>query len=84
MTWKIYEEAIDVMQHRWRYFPAAFRWRGRRHQIEAVERSWLVPATGWRRQDRRFFRVRCADGVFELYQDLRAGTWHLRRAAVGR
>jgi hypothetical protein len=27
-----------------------------------------------------FFRARCSEGVFELYQDLEAGTWHLRRA----
>ncbi|MCL7453638.1 MAG: hypothetical protein M8467_11395, partial [Anaerolineae bacterium] len=31
---------------------------------------------------RHFFRVRCADGIFELYRDLEAGTWHLGRAHV--
>lgn len=81
MAWKSYDEAIDVMQHRWRYFPAVFRWRGRRYQVDTMERSWLVPAQGWRRRhDRRFFQARCAEGIFELYQDLKTGTWHLRRA----
>ena len=84
MAWKIYDQPVDVMEHRWRYFPAAFGWRGRRHQVEAVESSWLVPAHGWlRSRDRRFFRVRCAEGLFDLYQDLGAGTWHLRRADMG-
>ena len=83
MGWKFYDEAIDVMQYRWRYFPAVFRWRGRRYQVDAVERSWLVPAQGWRRrQDWRFFQARCGEGIFELYQDLEAGTWHLRRARL--
>jgi hypothetical protein len=83
MGWKFYDEAIDVMQYRWRYFPAIFRWRGRRYQVDAVERSWLVPAQGWRRRhDRRFFQARCGEGIFELYQDLEAGTWHLRRARL--
>jgi len=83
MGWKFYDEAIDVMEHRWRYFPAVFRWRGRRHHVDTVERSWLVPAQGWRRRhDRRFFQARCAEGIFELYQDLQTGTWHLRRARM--
>lgn len=83
MAWKIYDEAIDVMEYRWRYFPAVFRWRGRRYQVDAVERSWVVPAHGWRRRnDRRFFQARCGDGLFELYQDLAASTWHLRRARL--
>ena len=83
MAWKYYDEAIDVMQHRWRYSPAVFRWRGRRYHVDAVERSWLVPSQGWRRRhDRRFFQARCGEGIFELYQDLEAGTWHLRRACM--
>lgn len=83
MAWKYYDEAIDVVQHRCRYFPAVFRWRGRGYQVDAVERSWVVPAQGWRRRhDRRFFRARCGEGTFELYQDLQIGTWHLRRACL--
>ena len=83
MSWKFYEEAIDVMQVRWRYLPAVFRWRGRRYQVDAVDRSWVVPAVGWRRRhDRRFFQARCGEGLYEIYQDLQAGTWHLRRARL--
>jgi hypothetical protein len=84
MGWKYYDEAIDVMQHRGRYFPAVFRWRGRCYQVDAIERSWVVPALRWwRRHDRRFFHARCGEGSFDLYQDLQAGTWHLRRARLG-
>jgi hypothetical protein len=79
MAWKIYEEAIDMVQRRHRYFPYAFCWRGRHYQVDTVERSWL----GKRRHpDRRFFQVRCGEGLFEIYQDLAAGTWHLRRARL--
>jgi hypothetical protein len=31
---------------------------------------------------RRYFHVRCGSTVFELYQDLGVGTWHVRRAAL--
>ena len=31
-----------------------------------------------RRTPRLYFRVRCRDGIFDLYQDLHADTWHLR------
>ena len=83
MRWKIYDEAVEMAQRRYRYFPRIFYWRGHRHEVEAVEGSWTVARAGWRgRVERHFFRVRCAQGDFELYQDLRAGTWHLRRARL--
>lgn len=78
MAWKIYDEAVDMVQQRWQYFPSIFGWRGRRHEIESIECSWLARG----QPARRFFRVRCAEGVFELYQNLGAGTWHLRRARL--
>ncbi len=81
MNWKIYDEAIELLERRFQYFPRLFRWRGRRYQVEAVERCWTVSRRRWgRRVERRFFLVQCADGTFELFQDLRANTWHLRRA----
>jgi hypothetical protein len=83
MSWKIYDEAVDMVQQRFRYLPHAFCWRGRRYTVEAVEKIWTVSRRGRRRGvDRRFFQVRCSAGSFELYQDLRAGTWHLRRAKL--
>lgn len=47
-----------------------------------MERSWVVTARVLRRHDRRYFQARCPEGVFEIYQDLKAGTWHLRRARI--
>jgi len=83
MHWKIYDEAVEMVQRRFCYFPRVFYWRGHRHEVEAVEGSWTVVRPGWRRRvERHFFRVRCVQGDFELYQEIRAGTWHLRRARL--
>lgn len=83
MRWNRYDEPVDMEQRRFCYFPHVFRWRGRRIEIDAVERSWLAPRSLWRRTpDRRFFRVYGRDGRFEIYHDLVAGTWHLHRAQV--
>jgi hypothetical protein len=81
MGWKIYDEAIEMVHRRFGYLPRAFCWRGRRYEVEAVERCWLSWGTILRRRPvRRFFRVRTGEGVFEIYRNLEAGTWHLRRA----
>jgi hypothetical protein len=77
MAWRIYDEAIDMLERRFHYFPRVFYWRGRRYDVEAVEQCWTVAR---RQVERHFFRVRCAEGTFEVYQDVRANTWHLRRA----
>jgi hypothetical protein len=84
MGWKIYDEAVEMVEQRHRYFPHTFRWRGRLFEVDTVERCWTVVRSGWRRRaERQFFRLRCGDGSFELFQDLRDGTWHLRRAKFG-
>jgi hypothetical protein len=81
MRWKRYDEAIELLERRFQYFPQTFRWRGRRYEVDAVNRCWTTARSGWRRRvERRLFLVECAEGTFELYQDLRANTWHLRRA----
>lgn len=83
MKWKIYDEAVDVVGRRFQYFPRVFRWRGRRYEVEAMKRSWIVSRPGWRgRVQRRYFEAHCAQGAFELYQDLTAGGWYLRRAKL--
>jgi hypothetical protein len=83
MGWKIFDEPVQLVSLRFRYLPRAFVWRGQRHEVESVEQCWTVSRVGWsRRVQRRFFRVRCSAGRFELYQDLRVGTWHLRRARL--
>jgi hypothetical protein len=83
--WKIVDEAVEMVDQRFRYLPDAFRWRGQRYEVDVVERSWTVSRPGWQgRIERRFFRVRSGAGTFELYQDLRSAAWHLRRARLGR
>ncbi len=85
MRWKIYDEAIDLLERKFGLFPQAFLWRGRRYDVEAVQRCWTVSRRGWRRRvERHFFQVRCPEGTFELYQNLKANTWHLRRAKLSR
>ena len=85
MGWKIYDEAVEMVGRRFDYYPRLFRWRGKYHRVYDVERCWSRSRRPrWRgrrgRVDRHFFRVRCDEGTFEVYQDLRANTWHLRRA----
>ncbi len=73
-------EAIDMRSRRFGYFPRVFVWRGHEFNVEAVERCWT---TGSRREggrmERHYFQVRCAEGTFNLYQDLRHNTWHIAR-----
>ena len=76
-----YGEAVEVVEQRYSFFPRVFRWRGRCYEVESVERCRTVVRQGFRGPvERRYFHVRCAGGVFELYQDLRTGVWHLQRA----
>ncbi len=83
MAWKIYDDSVEMVQRRFQYFPDVFRWRGRRHRVQAVRRCWTVARRGWKqRAERHYFQVECAEGDFELYQDIQRGTWHLRRARL--
>ena len=72
------EQPVEVQEKRFGYFPKAFRWQGKRYHVEAVERCWAKS----RQVPRLYFRVRCRDGIFDLYQDLRADTWHLATVRV--
>ena len=83
MAWKIYDDAVDMVQRRFQYFPDLFCWRGRRYRVQSVRRCWTTTRRNWqRRAARHCFHVECAEGDFELYQDVREGTWHLRRARL--
>ena len=83
-VWKFFDEPVELIELRLRYFPRLFRWRGQRHEVETIDRCWVVSRPGWReRVERRFFLVQCSGGTFELYQDLQSGIWHLRRARLG-
>jgi len=83
-TWQLFDEPVELIEQRFRYFPRLFRWRGQRYEVESIDRCWVVARPGWRRRvERRFFRVQCGSGTYDLYQDLRTGIWHLRRARLG-
>jgi len=73
-------EPIEMRERRHSYFPKVFIWRGHRYDVYAVERCWTVSRRGWGgRVERHCFRVRCSEGTFDVYQDVRHNTWHLQR-----
>ena len=73
-------EAIDMQSRRFGYFPRTFMWRGHRYDVYAVERCWTTGTRQWGgRVQRHYFRVRCAEGTFELFQNLTHNTWHVAR-----
>lgn len=69
-------EAVEMRARRFGYFPRTFLWRGVERQVEAVQRCWTTGTV--RKMNRHYFKVRCADGEFTLYQDLRHNTWHIQ------
>ena len=75
---KRYNEPIEMQTKRFGYFPKTFLWHGRRYHVKRVERAWTISRQRTRRRvERRCFRVHTTEGVFDLYQDLAANTWHL-------
>src|SRR5512143_3127267 len=65
-------EAIDMRARRFGYFPRTFVWRGHEFQVEAVERCWTTASRRNNGQmDRHYFQVRCAEGTYKIYPDLR-------------
>ena len=71
-------EAIDMRSRRFGYFPRTFVWRGREFQVEAVERCWTTASRrNGGQMDRHYFQVRCAEGTYNVFQDLRHNTWHI-------
>jgi hypothetical protein len=71
-------EPIEMRERRHGYFPKAFVRRGHRYDVYAVERCWTVSRRGGQ-VERHCFRVRCREGTFEVYQDVRHNTWHIQR-----
>jgi hypothetical protein len=70
-------EAIQMESKRFGYFPQTFVWHGRRYDAQVVERCWTVSRRLVADVQRHYFRVRCAEGMFELYQDAKNNTWHV-------
>jgi hypothetical protein len=67
------QEAVEIKEKRFGYFPKAFRWHGKHYDVQAVERCWTIV----RRAPQLCFRVRCHEGTFDLFQNVRDNTWHL-------
>ncbi len=72
-------ESIRMTSKRFGYFPQSFVWRGREYDVDAVERCWTVSQRWLWEVKRHCFRVRCAEGRFELFQDVKNNTWHVNR-----
>ncbi|MEZ4767654.1 MAG: hypothetical protein R2844_04435 [Caldilineales bacterium] len=68
-------EKIDMVATRYDYFPASFRWRGRRLDVTTVEKCW----TSQRKQTLRQFRVRTEVGVFVVTFEPARAIWRVRR-----
>ena len=67
------QEPVEIQEKRFGFFPKTFRWRGKRYTVDTVERCWNAS----RYAPHLCFRVRCQDGTFELYQNVRDNTWQL-------
>lgn len=67
------EQPVQKHEKGFGYFPKAFRWRGKRYDVQSIERTWARS----RRAPRLYFRVHCRDEMFDLCQDLRTDTWFI-------
>jgi hypothetical protein len=66
-------EPIQLVARTHGYFPASFRWRGRRFEVLAVEKCWTQSG----RTMQRTFRVRCQAGRFVLEQNVTSDSWQV-------
>lgn len=67
------DDAVEIQEKRFGYFPQRFRWRGKTREVQQVERCWTK--TG--RKPQLCFRVRSVDGVFDLTQNVKTNIWTL-------
>lgn len=76
---KRYDEQVSVEQDGG--LPAAFLWRGRRHEVSDVIGRWRIEGRWWEDgRDREYWRVEARGGaVFDLFLDRRDGRWRLER-----
>ncbi len=90
MDWEFIHEEIEVEFARRPGPPVSFAWRGERHEIAEVLRSWPDYGFGplkyasrwWQRRHRNYFRARTGDGrLVEFYLDRGSGRWVLYRRA---
>ncbi len=69
-------EPISLLARRHNYFPKKFMWRGRHYDVYSVEHAWteMKRKGAW-----HFFRVRCQEGTFDIYQDLTLNAWYMAK-----
>jgi hypothetical protein len=68
-------EQVELLARRFAYQPLRFRWHGRQHRVQRIERVWERATRGL---PRRYFQVRCGDDQsYTLFQDLRLGAWYV-------
>lgn len=41
------EQPVEVQEKRFGYFPKAFRWHGKRYDVQAIERTWARGFAAW-------------------------------------
>lgn len=71
-------DKIKMVERRFDFFPAKFFWRGRLHQIEAVNECKTITGR-WGDGTRHHFWVRCNGQVMHLCEALPAGDWRVYR-----
>jgi hypothetical protein len=82
LTTRNREEPIALLARRHNYFPRRFMWRGERYDVHAVEEAWTEVKRGGK-VARHFFRVKTAEGTFDLYQDIHLNAWYMARRLGG-
>ncbi len=70
-------EPIRMAAKRFGFFPSVFIWRGRRHDIRAVESCRTENGRGKVRK--HIFRVRTDRAVLELAQDVARDSWRIEQ-----
>ena len=68
------KDPIRLLARRYNYFPKKFVWRGQQYNVYAVSEAWTEMK---RKGAQHFFRVRCKEGTFDIYQDLALNAWYL-------
>jgi uncharacterized protein DUF6504 len=71
-------EPINLTARRYNYFPHRFMWRGKDYHVTAVQEVWTkMQHRGTRQSARHYFRVKCREGTFDIFQDMTLNAWYL-------
>jgi hypothetical protein len=55
--------------------PVAFRWEDRRVEVDDVEHQWRTQGVSYDSPTRYHYRVRTAEGRFDLVYNVQADSW---------